>query len=285
MTQALSFIFVLLWSSAFITSKVIVENSTPFASLTFRFAIVTFGFLLFTIYLKEKILVNIKYVYEACFTGILFHGFYLGGVFYSIYIGLPASISALIVSMHPILTNILAGPILNEEVSWKQWVGISLAFIGTIIVLGFDIGISIPIIGVIFSFISLFAITSATIVQKKLSRRLSLSVSNFYQALGATIFLLLVMFFTESSYLIFNYKFVLAMGWQIIAISFGAFSILMYLIKNGTASQTSNLFFLVPPVSALMAWLFLKEVITYYDILGLIITTSGVYIATRDRKK
>ena len=112
-----------------------------------------------------------------------------------------------------------------------------------------------------------------------------MSVSNFYQALGATIFLLLVMFFTENSYLIFNYKFVLAMGWQIIAISFGAFSILMYLIKNGTASQTSNLFFLVPPVSALMAWLFLKEVITYYDILGLIITTSGVYIATRDRKK
>ena len=109
-------------------------------------------------------------------------------------------------------------------------------------------------------------------------------VSNFYQALGATIFLFLVMILSENSYLIFNNKFILAIGWQICAISFGAFSILMYLIKNETASQTSNLFFLVPPVSALMAWLFLEEIITYYDILGLIISTLGVYIATRDKK-
>ena len=77
----------------------------------------------------------------------------------------------------------------------KQWIGILLAFVGTIIVLGFDIGISIPILGVIFSFI-FTAVTSATIVQ--CSRRLPLVVSNFYQALGATIFLFLVMILSEN---------------------------------------------------------------------------------------
>ena len=134
MTRLLILLFVILWSSAFITGKIIVNNASPFASLSFRFLIVAIGFLFFSLYLREKINVQKKYIFDACISGILFHGLYLGGVFYSISIGLPASISALIVSMHPILTNIFAGPILNEEVTWKQWVGISLGFLGTIIV-------------------------------------------------------------------------------------------------------------------------------------------------------
>ncbi len=284
MTQILSLFFVILWSSAFITSKVIVDNATPFASLSFRFILVALGFLLFSIYLKEKVLVKLKFVYEAFLSGILFHGLYLGGVFYSIFIGLPASISALIVSMHPILTNIFAGPILKEDVSWKQWVGVILAFTGTIIVLGLDIGIGIPILGIIASIIALLAVTTGTIFQKKLSNRLPLSVSNFYQAIGASIFLFIVMLAAEDPYIKFNYNFIISMAWQIIAVSFGAFTILMYLIKTNSASKTSNLFFLVPPISAFMAWLFLKETITYFDIIGLIITSIGVYIATKGKK-
>ena len=280
MTQILSLLFVILWSSAFITSKVIVDNASPFASLSFRFILVGLGFLFFSFYLKEKIFVKLKYIFEASLSGILFHGLYLGGVFYSISIGLPASISALIVSMHPILTNILAGPILNEKVTWKQWIGIIFAFSGTLIVLGFDVGENIPILGVATSFIALLAVTIATIFQKKLSNRLPLTVSNFYQAIGASIFLFFIMLLFEKPFILFNYNFILSMGWQIIAVSFGAFTILMYLIKKGTASETSNLFFLVPPISALMAWLFLNEIITNYDILGLIISTFGVYIAT-----
>ena len=285
MTSILSLIFTILWSSAFITSKIIVDNATHFAALSFRFIIVAIGFYLFTLYFKEKIKVNIKNIFEASISGILFHGLYLGGVFYSISIGLPASISALIVSMHPILTNILAGPILNEKVNWKQWIGILLGLTGTLIVLGLDIGINIPINGVIFAFISLFAVTIATLLQKKLSNRLPLSVSNFYQAIGASIFLFLIMILTENPFIKFNNDFVFSMSWQIIAVSFGAFTILMYLIKKGTASQTSNLFFLVPPISAIMAWLFLEEIITKFDILGLVISTLGVYIATAGSKK
>ena len=285
MTQILSLLFVILWSSAFIISKVIVDNASPFASLSFRFILVGLGFLLFSIYLNEKIFVKFRYIIEASLSGILFHGLYLGGVFYSISIGLPASISALIVSMHPILTNIFAGPILNEKVTWKQWIGIIFAFSGTLIVLGFDIGETIPLLGVAASFIALLAVTSATIFQKKLSNRLPLSVSNFYQAIGASIFLFFIMFLFEKPFILFNYNFILSMGWQIIAVSFGAFTILMYLIKKGTASQTSNLFFLVPPISVLMAWFFLNEIITLFDLIGLLISTTGVYIATTKKRK
>ena len=86
----------------------------------------------------------------------------------------------------------------------------------------------------------------------------------------------------EDPYIIFNSEFILSMSWQIFAVSFGAFTIFMYLIRIGTASKTSNLFFLIPPVSAFMAWIFLNEVITLYDIAGLLISSFGVYIATRE---
>ncbi len=285
MTKLLTLVFILLWSSAFITGKIIVNNATPFASLSFRFLLVSIGFIIFSYYLNEKIFVKKKYIFEACISGILFHGLYLGGVFYSLSIGLPATISALIVSMHPILTNIFAGPFLKENVSWEQWIGISLGFLGTIIVLGFDIGDNIPIIGLLSSLIALLAATTATIWQKKLSTRLPLSVSNLYQSIGASIFLFFVMFLIEDPFINFNYNFLLAMSWQIFAISFGAFTILMYLIKVGTASQTSNLFFLIPPTSAIMAWFFLNEIITLSDVIGLLISTTGVYIATTKKKK
>ena len=284
MIRILSFIFVILWSSAFITGKIIVIDGTPLASLSFRFALVALGFFIFNILFREKIIVKPKHILNASISGILFNGIYLGGCFYAFSIGMPASISALIVSMQPILTNILAGPILKEKVTWKQWVGIILAFLGTILVLGFDIGNSIPLLGIIMTFIALLAVTAGTLFQKKLSGNLPLSVSSFYQSIAASIFLFIIMLFFEQPLIDFTLRFILSITWQIIAVSFGAFTILMYLIKVGSASKTSNLFFLVPPVSAFMAWLFLDEVINIYDIWGLLICSIGVYIATEKNK-
>ena len=285
MTQTLSFLFVILWSSAFITGKIIVDNGSPFASLSFRFAIVAMGFLFYSYYQKEKIFVKPINIINSSISGILFHGLYLGGCFYSFSIGLPASISALIVSLQPILTNIFAGPLLNEKVTWKQWIGISLGFSGTLLVLGLDIGDSIPLLGILSTFVALIAATVGTLWQKKLSGNIPLSVSNFYQALSASIFLFVVMFFFENPFINFNSIFIISMSWQIIFVSFGAFTILMYLIKIGSASKTSNLFFLIPPVSALMGWFFLNEIILIYDILGLLICSVGVYIATIKNSK
>ena len=278
----LSLLFIILWSSAFISTKIIVTNASPLFSLSFRFAIVAFGFLLFILITNEKIIIKRNLIINASISGILFHGMYLGGVFYSISIGLPASIAALIVSMQPILTNIFAGPVLKEMVTWRQWLGIFLGFFGAILVLGYDVGVNIPINGLIFTFISLLSVTTATLWQKKISDKLPLSISNFYQALSASAFLLCLMFLFETPHIDLNLNFVLSMSWQIFVISFGAFTILMYLIKIGTASKTSNLFFLIPPVSALMAWLILDEVITYYDIIGFLIASLGVYISTRN---
>jgi len=282
MIKILSFLFIILWSSAFITGKVIVQHSSPFASLSFRFAIVAFGFALYAMYFNEKIKIKLINIIQSSISGVLFHGLYLGGCFYAFSIGLPASISALIVSMQPILTNILAGPILNEEVTSNQWVGIILACFGTVLVLGYDIGETLPIKGIIATIVALIAATTGTLWQKKFSGNIPLSVNNFYQAVGASIFLFIVMIIFEKPFINFNNEYILSMAWQILIVSFGAFSIFMYLIKVESASKTSNLFFLIPPVSAIMGWLFLNEVILLYDIVGLIICSIGVYIATKN---
>ncbi len=282
MIRLFPFIFIILWSSAFITTKPIVDNSDPFAALAFRFFFVTIGFLIFSIYLKEKILINKKNFFESVFSGILFHGFYLGGVFFSISIGMPTGIAALIVTLQPILTNALSGPILGEEVKVKQWIGVLLGFIGAVIVLGFDVGSNIPLLGLIATIIALIAITSSTIWQKKISKNLPLAVSNFYQALGGCLFHVIIVIFFAKPYIDFTKTFFIAMGHQILLVSFGAFTILMFLIKKNSASKTVSIFFLIPSTSAFMAWLFLNERLTNLDLLGFLITTIGVYIATRD---
>ncbi len=277
-------IFIVLWSSAFITTKPIVDYSDPFSALAFRFLLVTFGFFLFSIFRKEKILVSKKNFIESIISGILFHGVYLGGVFFSISKGLPTGIAALIVTLNPVLTNALAGPLLKEKVSIKQWIGVIMGFLGAAIVLGFDIGTTLPTIGIIAVFISLLAVTSATLWQKKLSNNLSLPVNNMYQAIGGFLFhILIVLFFTEP-YINFSSTFIIAMTHQIILVSFGAFTILMYLIKHHSASKTVSLFFLIPATSALIAWIFLNETLNIFDICGFIIASIGVFIATRENK-
>ena len=282
MVRIFPIIFILLWSSAFITTKPIIDNSDPFSALAFRFFFVALGFYLFSLYTKQTLVIGRKNLVEAIFSGVLFHGFYLGGVFFSISIGMPTGIAALIVTLQPILTNLLSGPLLGEKITLRQWLGVLFGFLGAVLVLGFDIGSGVPLFGLISTIIALLAITSSTIWQKKLSNNLPLSVSNFYQAIGGCLFHILIIIFFTKPYIDFNKTFILSMSHQIFLVSFGAFTILMFLIKKNSASRTVSIFFLIPPVSALMAWFFLNENLTNVDILGFLIASIGVYMATKN---
>ena len=280
MVKLFPIIFIVLWSSAFVTTKPIINNSDPFSALAFRFLFVAIGFFLFSLYEKKKILIKKKFLVNSLGTGVLFHGFYLGGVFYSVFVGLPVNVAALIVTLQPVLTNVLAGKFLNEKVQLQQWLGVMLGFFGAILVIGFDIEEDLPMDGIIAVIISLIAITTSTIWQKKVSNDVPLSVNNMYQAIGAIIFhLLIIVLFFNDPFLNLTSEFLFAMSHQIILVSFGAFSILMFLIKSNTASKTVSLFFLIPCVTALMSWYFLDEILTKLDILGFFIASIGVYMS------
>ena len=284
MIKIFPFIFIILWSSAFVTTKPIIDNSDPFTALTFRFFFVALGFFIFAVLTKQKILTKNKNLLQSIFSGVLFHGVYLGGVFYSVSIGMPTGIAALIVTLQPILTNALADKFLGEKVSFKQWVGVMLGFFGAALVLGFDIGTSLPVVGVIASFIALLAITTSTLWQKKIGNNLPLSVSNMYQAIGGCLFHIIIIIIFVDPYINFTSTFLIAISHQIFLVSFGAFTILMFLIKNNSASKTVSIFFLIPPTTAIMAWLFLNEILTNLDLIGFAIATLGVYIATRKKE-
>ena len=283
MNKFLPLIFVLLWSSAFVTTKPIVDNSDPFAALAFRFFIVALGFLIYSVYQNLSLKLNKKDFIQSFTSGVLFHGVYLGGVFFSVSKDIPTGITALIVTMQPILTNALAGPFLKEHVGWKQWLGVILGFIGSAMVLGVDIGVTLPAIGIIASIIALLSITTATLFQKKYSGNIPLPVSNMYQAAGGCFFHLIIILFFVDPFIEFNSSFLIAMSHQIFLVSFGAFTILMFLIKNNSASKTVTVFFLIPATTAFMAWIFLNEQLTIIDLIGFIVASLGVFVATRNK--
>ena len=283
MNKFLPLIFVLLWSSAFVTTKPIVDNSDPFTALAFRFFIVALGFLIYSVYQNLSLKLNKKDFIQSFTSGVLFHGVYLGGVFFSVSKDIPTGITALIVTMQPILTNALAGPFLKEHVGWKQWLGVILGFIGSAMVLGVDIGVTLPAIGIIASVLALLSITSATLFQKKYSGNIPLPVSNMYQAAGGCFFHLIIIFFFVDPFIEFNSTFLIAMSHQIFLVSFGAFTILMFLIKNNSASKTVTVFFLIPATTAFMAWIFLNEQLTIIDLIGFIVASLGVFVATRNK--
>ena len=277
--------FVVLWASAFATGSVATQDATPFAALAFRFAIVAFGFFVVAWTLSEFSKVERRDFKHSIVTGILFHGLYLGGCWYSFSVGIPAGVSALIVCTQPILTAIFAGILLEERVSNKNWIGLSLGFVGAALVLGADFGTEFAIDGLIANVIALAAITAATIWQRKFSQTLPLATNNALQAASAAIFHGTIMWLVEEPAIEFTVMFGFAMGWQIIAVSFGAFTILMYLINHNSASQTSALFFLVPPVAALIGWVLLSEGLTMIDIIGFVVASVGVYLATQKHER
>ena len=277
----LPLLFVVLWSSAFVTGKIIVTDASPSTALALRFGVVTLGFLAYVFIRGEQLWVGRRGFAEACFTGVLFHGLYLTGIFHAVLNGVPAGSVALIVCLQPLITGALAGYIFSEVVTARQWLGLFLGFLGTVFVVDISVGDFSYSVGLLWAFAGLVAVTSGTLLQKKFSGRVPLPTNNFYKAGAATVFHLVILLTVEPMRLSISTSVILAIGWQIVAVSFGAFSILMYLLANSSASQTVAWLYLVPPLAAFFGWLILGEELSLTDLLGFLIVSSGVYLATR----
>lgn len=212
---------------------------------------------------------------------MLFHGFYLGGVFYALSKGISASLIALIVSLQPILTSILARISLNEKLTRIQWLGILLGFCGAFVIILSDLTEGLTLLAFTAGLVGLISSSLGIIWQKRIVDELPLSANNFIQAFSAFVFYIIITLLFENYYINFTDIFFIAMSWQIFAVSLGAFLILMWLLKRNKANQTSTLFFLITPVSALMAYFILDEQFSYLDLFGLFVSSIGVYIVTK----
>ena len=309
----LPMVFVFLWSSAFVTGKIAVIYATPFAFLLLRFSIVAllFGGLMLAAKAwlahqrrkpqtsaqetsahetpahetpAQETPDNWRTLLATAIVGVMLHGFYLGSVFLALSLGIPAGLAALVVSMQPLLSSFLAIFLFAEALRRIQWAGIFLGFVGVAVVLMPTIdggaGGDLSMAGLGMTFFGLAAITCGTLMQKKFGNHIGLMKGNFVQAAAAALFYLAITPLLEVPQIDWQTPFVLALSWQILAVSLGAYVIFMVLIKRDSMAATSSLLFLVPPTTAIMAALWFGEVLTPLSMGGFVLASAGVYLVT-----
>ena len=309
----LPMVFVFLWSSAFVTGKIAVIYATPFAFLLLRFSIVAllFGGLMLAAKAwlahqrrkpqtsaqetsahetpahetpAQETPDNWRTLLATAIVGVMLHGFYLGSVFLALSLGIPAGLAALVVSMQPLLSSFLAIFLFAEALRRIQWAGIFLGFVGVAVVLMPTIdggaGGDLSMAGLGMTFFGLAAITCGTLMQKKFGNHIGLMKGNFVQSAAAALFYLAITPLLEVPQFDWQTPFVLALSWQILAVSLGAYVIFMVLIKRDSMAATSSLLFLVPPTTAIMAALWFGEVLTPLSMGGFVLASAGVYMVT-----
>ena len=288
--------FVLLWSSAFVAGKIGVQHATPFAFLAVRFGIVLTIFMAFALvswvwrknHIREKkssflTSESINAVLKTTIVGFLIHGIYLGSTFYAMANGLGAALAALILSTQPLLTTAMAIFLFDEKPNCIQWIGIFIGFSGVTVVLLPSLGIDAPILTIIYCVFGLLAITAGTLLQKHIGSSIGLLKSNLIQAGAASLFFLALTATVETPHIIWNKPFFIALTWQVLAVSTGAYVILMILIKRDSVATTTSLLFLVPPVTAVISFFIFDEPLNPVSSIGFLMASTGIYLVTRHR--
>ena len=278
-------VFVVLWATGFIGARYAMPWSEPFSFLAVRFAI-AFALLGVMMLVLQTAKAGWREAAHAAFAGMLMHGIYLGGVFWAIRHGMPAGLSALIIGLQPLITAVMAGLFLGERILPRHWFGLAVGFAGVSIVLGPKLGAmagGVTAATLTASVISVIGMSAGTIWQKRFITGVDLVTVTLWQYLGATILMALGSAATETRSFVPTTELVLAMAWSVLVLSIGAILLLMYLIRHGEMAKVSSLFYLVPACTAVMAWVLFGEELSLVQMLGMVIATVGVGMATAQR--
>jgi drug/metabolite transporter (DMT)-like permease len=213
--------------------------------------------------------------------GLLLHGVYLGGVFIAISKGLPAGVTSLVVGVQPLLTAVGAGWLLQETVLRRQWFGLLLGLFGVGMVVFGKVGSGFGVNALWPAIAALLGITVGTLYQKRFCPPFDWRTGAIAQFLPTAIVTFILALFTESFRVEWTGEFVFALGWLVLVLSIGAISLLNWLIRNSDAVNIASLFYLVPPCTALVAWLLFGEAFTGLALLGMALTVWGVYLARK----
>ena len=279
-------LFVLLWSTGFIGAKFGLPYAEPLSFLSTRYVLVIALMTLLALAMRAPWPARARDAVHIGITGLLVHGLYLGGVFMSIHRGLPAGISALVVGMQPLLTAALAGVLLGERVSARQWTGLALGFGGVALVVGSKANVDgfagdALIHMLIPALAALLGITAGTLYQKRYCPRFDLRTGSVLQFLPSLMITALIASQTETMVITWTDDFVFALGWLVLVLSLGAISLLNLLIRSGSAVNVASLFYLTPPTTALIAWAMFGETLSALAIAGMALAVSGVWLARK----
>lgn len=277
-------VFVLLWSTGFIGAKYGLPYAEPLTFLAVRFGAVTAILCAIAMATHAPWPTQRRDIVHSLVSGLLIHGVYLGGVFWAIALGMPAGLSALIVGVQPLLTAFVSKLTLGETVSKLQWVGIALGFGGLILVLGPRIvsasGTPIATFAIILNVAALLGITAGTIYQKRYAAFADLRSGGTLQYLAATLLCWAGALTFETRHINWTVDFLLAMGWLVIVLSLGAITLLMLLIRHGAITKVASMFYLVPPVTVLIAYFMFDEQLSMLQMSGMVLTAFAVWLAS-----
>jgi drug/metabolite transporter (DMT)-like permease len=279
--------FALLWSSGFIVAKYAAPDADPFTFLTARFGSAALILLLLAVVSGAPWPRSARGVGHSMMAGVLLHGGYVGGVWWAVSQGLPAGISGLITAGQPLLTALLAMPLLGERVTRLQWCGIVAGFIGIMLVLaprlaGVELaalaGVALPMLANAGATVS---VTLGTFYQKRFVPVTDLRTGTCLQYVGALAVVLPLALMTETLRFDPTMTLLASLAWSVLVMSIAAIALLLMMIRHGELSRVAALIYLVPPLTVLEAYLLFGESLDAVQIAGVAVTVVGVWLATR----
>lgn len=274
-------VFVLIWSTGFIVARYGMPHAPPMKFLVVRYALSILCFLpwiaLARVAWPRQ---GVQWLHLAV-TGVLMHAIYLGGVWAAVKAGMGSGLSALIVGLQPVLTAIWLSAT-GGRVTRRQWTGLVLGFAGLVMVVSrkFGQGGEANWLNLTFAVAALLSITLGTLYQKRFVAPCDVRSANAVQ-LSAALLLTLPLALLETEAMHWNAELRWAMAWSVLALTLGGSSLLYLLIQRGAATSVTSLMYLVPPVTALIAWLLFAEPITALTVAGTALTAVGVALVVR----
>lgn len=272
-------VFVFLWSTGFISSKYALPYAEPFTILSLRMGSLV-AVLCAILILARPVWPDGKGMAHASVTGLLMHGLYLGGVFFSIDRGLPPALSALIVGLQPVLTSTLANRLLGERVTLLQWAGLLLGLFGVFLIVRGNLsdGAAAPPIAWLAAVVGLIGITIGTLYQKRFNSSIDWRANLLFQYAAAGVLVFALALLLEQRNVDWNIHLFGAVAWMVLVLSLGSVLLLYWLIRRSSAARVVSLFYLVPPVTAVMAWAMFGDRLDLLSLFGMVACAAGVFL-------
>jgi len=275
-------LFVVLWSTGFIGGKYGLPYAEPFTYLSLRMICVV-SILTVVLVLTRPVWPSGAGIAHSAVTGSLMHGLYLGGVFFAIDRGMSPAVSALIVGMQPVLTSTLANRLLGERVTPLQWLGLLLGLLGVFLVVRSNVAgaTAAPLAAWVASVIALIGITLGTLYQKRFGGAIDWRCSFLFQYGAAGLMAGTAALLFERRVVQWDPHFIGALAWMVLVLSLSAIWLLYFLIRRSAATRVVSLFYLTPPVTALMAWAIFGDRLDAWSLIGMAVCAGGVILVNR----
>lgn len=274
-------LFVLIWSTGFIVARYGMPHAPPMKFLLVRYLLSIACFLPWIVLARVKWPTSRVQWAHLAITGIFMHAGYLGGVWAAVKAGMGSGLSALIVGLQPVLTAVWLSST-GGKIAVRQWAGLVLGFVGLVLVVSrkFGQGGEADWLNMSLAVGALFSITIGTLYQKRYVTSCDVRSANVVQ-LSAALLVTLPFMLLETEPMRWNAELAGAMAWSVLALTLGGSSLLYLLIQRGAAASVSSLMYLVPPATAVLAWLLFAEPITALTVAGTALTAFGVSLVLR----